>query len=347
MIHDQFTPQEQSLIERLQNAPQRQLKSIKVEAIETQILNAVDLPRVSPRPKLSLPRTFPALVALAVIVAVIVYVANSHFQQQQSPASGTTPSSSTQVAVIFTATTGPTTITESATPSKPATSESVTSTPIAVTTSQQASSAASGQTLAPTLVAPSEPVIVVEGPLRAIQDNQLSVYDLTVIVAADDPILNIIKVGDMVHIEGQQTETGTITALQVSNIVGGPPGSGTALVDGRVKAIDGNLLTINGIKVRLSPNDPRLKTIQVGNFLSINGNFQRQGTTVVLIVVNLVIINDADVNAYLNCRKSDGMGNAGMGMGNDAMGMGMGDDGMGMGEPAMGMGNDGGIDCRP
>src|SRR5262249_28978830 len=153
-------------------------------------------------------------------------------------------------------------------------------------------------------------VIVVEGPLRSIQGDELSIYDFTIKIAADDPMLKIIKVGEMLHVEAQQTATGTITALQVSNIVGGPPGSGTALVDGRVQTINGNALTINGIVVQLPPDDPRLKSIQVGTFLSVNGNFERQGTSVILVVINLVVINNADVNAYLNCRQQGGMGMA-------------------------------------
>jgi hypothetical protein len=92
------------------------------------------------------------------------------------------------------------------------------------------------------------------------------------------------------------------------------------LVEGRVQAINGNMLTINGINVQLAPGDPRLKTLRVGNFLSVKGNFERHGTTVVLIVVNIVVVNDADVAVFIYCRehKSKGMG---MGMGK---GMGMG-----------------------
>jgi len=313
MNDEQFTPQEQSLIERLEGAPQHRLSSTKVEAIEARILNAVDLPAPAPRPQLSVPKGFPALVTLATIIALILYVANSYSQQRQAATSEATTANNTQVAAIFTATAAPTFVTES---------------PLA------SPAATTGQTLAPTSVTiiPPETIIVVEGPVRAIQGNRVTIYDLTIQTAVDDPMLTIIRVGDMAHIKGTQDKTGAITALEVSNVIGASAGSGTALVDGRVQVINGDVLTINGIKVQLPPNDLRLKTIRVGDFLSVNGDFQRQGTTVVLIVVNLVIINDAEVDIYLNCRKHEGMG----------MGMGMGDDSMGMGNDGMGS-----LDCRP
>jgi hypothetical protein len=60
----------------------------------------------------------------------------------------------------------------------------------------------------------------------------------------------------------------------------------------------------------------------------VNGNFERHGTTVVLIVVNIIIINDADVAIFIYCRDYKGMG-MGMGECKDDKGMGK---GMGMGK---------------
>ncbi len=185
-------------------------------------------------------------------------------------------------------------------------------------------------------------IVVVEGPVRAIRANIVTVYDFTIQLQPDDPMLAILNVGDMARVTGNLDTRGVLMAVIVSNSVGTGTGAGSALVNGRVQAINSNVLTVNGINAQLSSNDPRLKTIQVGSFVSINGNFERQGPMVVLVVVNLVIVKDTDVQTYLDCLKRKGLG-----MGDDAMGMaappamGMGDDAMGMGEPPPAMGSPG------
>ncbi len=200
-------------------------------------------------------------------------------------------------------------------------------------------------TAAPTAAA-TEPVgisipgviIVVEGPVRARQANFITIYDFNIQMASDDPMLTIIKIGDRLHVKGSLDKGGVLVAIEVGSVIARRSG-GNALVEGRVQAVNGNVLTINGINVQLAPTDPRLKTLRAGNFLSVSGNFERHGTIIVLIVVNIVVVNDADINLFIYCREHPGMG---MGMA-EPPGMGMGDDGMGMGKPAMGMSN---YDCR-
>jgi hypothetical protein len=306
MIDDSFTPQEQALIERLRNAPQRRLDAAKVNAIETRMLSAVDMPIPASQLPILATRAFPILIAVAAIIVFIILVVNSQRRQQQA---ATAEASITA---------------ETATLTKTSVAVTFTPVPLVATDSQPTTVPQTmPQTPLPTSASASLPdtVIVVEGPVRAIEGNHVTIYDLTFQAAADDPMLNIIKVGDMVRLKGSRDKTGVIVALQISNIIGAPAGGSTVLVDGRVEAIDRNVLTINGIKVQLPLDDPRLKTIRPGNFLSVNGNFVRQGTTVVLVVVNLVIINDTDVDVYLACRKSKAMGMS-MGMGKDGMGMG-------------------------
>jgi hypothetical protein len=310
MIDDSFTPQEQALIERLRNAPQRRLDAAKVNTIEAKMLSAVDMPIPAARPPILATRTFPILIAVAAIIVFIILVVNSQRRQQQAATAEASISAETG------------TLTQTSIPA------TLTSVPLVATDSQPATVP---QTMSPTMpqtplptsasASPPDTAIVVEGPVRAIEGNRITVYDLTFQTAADDPMLNIIKVGDVVRLKGSRDKTGLIVAVQISNTSGASAGGGTALVDGRVEMIDRNVLTINGIKVQLPPDDPRLKAIRPGNFLSVNGNFERQGTTVVLIVVNLVIVNDNDVDLYLACRKSKAMGMS-MGMGKDGMGMG-------------------------
>jgi hypothetical protein len=83
-----------------------------------------------------------------------------------------------------------------------------------------------------------------------------------------------------------------------------------------------------------------LQSLEVGHFVTIQGNFQNSGATVILVVVNITVIHDVTV-IETNCWYHD----AGMGMGHwHCDGMGMGDPAMGMeamGMEAMGMGEDG------
>ncbi len=220
-----------------------------------------------------------------------------------------------------------------------------TPTPATSPTSAATSAATLPATAAPTAAA-TEPaginipgvIIVVEGPVRAKQANLITIYDFNIQMAPDDPMLTSINIGDRLHVKGSWDRTGVLVALEVGNVIARRSG-GSALVEGRIQAVNGSVLTVNGINVQLAPNDPRLKTLRAGNFLSVSGNFERHGTTIILIVVNLIVVNDADVTLFIYCREHPGMG---MGMGEPAMGMGDGM-GMGMGEPAMGMGE---YDCR-
>jgi len=172
--------------------------------------------------------------------------------------------------------------------------------------------------------------------VRAINGTQIQVYDIAIQTVPDEPMLKILKVGDYVRIRGGWNSAGQLAALQIANVVD-PTSTATVLVDGPAQAIQGNVVTVNGINVTLAPDNPTLKGIQVGKFLSITGNFERQGQTITLIVVTVVIIDDANIPAYLQCKEKKAMG---MGMSAPPP-PGMGDDGMGMGM-GMGMGT---IDC--
>ena len=87
---------------------------------------------------------------------------------------------------------------------------------------------------------------------------------------------------------------------------------------------------VNSVPARLAPNDPLLGKIKIGDFVRLQGNFQGSGTTIVIVIVNITIINNVVINGSPTCWFHD-----------DGMGMGMGHwhcDGMGMGDPGMGMG---------
>ncbi len=192
----------------------------------------------------------------------------------------------------------------------------------------------------------SNPIIVVEGPITNIVNNIITVYNFNITVAPNHPILNIIQIGDVVHIEGTPDSNGTIVATVVSNIVTNTTvrtgGSGATVgLDGPVDAINGNTVTVNGIPVEFAPDDPILKNLQVGNFVSVQGNFTGSGNTIILVVINVTVYNNITIinnNCWFDPGPDPAMGMADPGMGMEDPGMGMGDPGMGAPPPPPGMG---------
>jgi hypothetical protein len=218
-------------------------------------------------------------------------------------------------------------------------------------------------TPAPTLAAtptPPDPdtIIVVEGPVQNININIITIYNINIIVAPENPILNFINIGDVIRVEGAIGNNGVINAIVVNTIIqidNAAPGA-TVSVQGPVESINGNIIIVNGITIQLDPNDPLLVDLEIGNFIDVQGNFTIINNVYVLVVVNVVIIN----NTYIGVPPYCVWYGMGMGIGHwrcdtywvyppdywycewRGMGMGM---GMGMGRfecrnpaPGMGMG---------
>jgi hypothetical protein len=160
-------------------------------------------------------------------------------------------------------------------------------------------------------------IIVIEGPVQEINVNIITIFDIDIIVDPGNPILTLIQVGDVIHVEGN-FDNGQFVAVTVGNIIGDNPTGGSVTIEGPVQAINVNIITINNITVQLDPGDPILANLRIGDLLYVEGDFQNNGGVFILVVVNVVIINDVDF--YLNCRVSAmGMVTCGMGMGS-AMG---------------------------
>lgn len=325
MNGDQFSPEEQDLIRQLREQPRPQIDPAARAAIREHMIaefRTVTATPPVPRPVL---RPVPILAAVAALVIVIIVIA----QIANQPTQLVTPP--TQVAVVPSDTVQPTNTPEPPTITPTVALPSSTPTEIVPTT---AVPTATDVPIIPT--ATQETTIIIEGPVSAIHENTLTVYDLQVEVVPSHPILSLLEVGDFVRVEGAYEMGGTVTASIVGNlddvtVVNGE--TATVNLEGPVESIDDNQIVVNGITVELDPNDPILDSLQVGNFVSVLGNFENNGTVVVLVVVNVTVINDVEVIED-DCWYHDGMG---MGMGHwhcDGMGMGMGD-AMGMG---MGMG---------
>jgi hypothetical protein len=150
-------------------------------------------------------------------------------------------------------------------------------------------------------------IVIIEGPIKKIKINIITVLDVDVVLAVNSPMLKLIKVGDFVRVRGKYDPQGAFVALLVSNI-SNPINSATVALNGKVEAIKGTVVVINGINVQFTPNHPLLAKLKVGNLVNVEGNFQNNGPTIVLIVVNIVVINNnvTVVNPVplQNCKKS-------------------------------------------
>jgi len=76
-------------------------------------------------------------------------------------------------------------------------------------------------------------IIVIEGPVQAINVNIITIYNINIEVKADDPILTIIKIGDVIHVEGNVVRSGATIVIVAINII---------IVDTNVVVVDGNLI---------------------------------------------------------------------------------------------------------
>lgn len=396
MINDQYSPEEQVIIQQIQAIPRLEISAAAREAIRARMLsefrgiNEQSGTNSVPQTRL-VALTVTALIVVTVIVIIILAIISS---QNTVPliatATANTPLATHNVTTTstpiptetMTIIASPTEIPRTAsnvlntdTPESPTLSSTTDSISLSETvTGQTAVETAGGVLLPPTIdsalaiapaattfstaslgisatltldteqtlipsVTPTPPVLVViEGPVLNIVNNIITIYDFEIEVEVDHPILNLIEPGDLVHIEGAYGNSEMVVASVVSNLSSAPLVTGaTVSLDGPVESINGNIIVVNGIAVQLAANDPLLQTIQVDQFVSVQGNFQGSGTNIVLVVVTIVINTNVTVTEN-NCWYHDGMGMGHWHCDGQGMGMGMGDAGMGMGDPGMGMG---------
>ena len=337
MSDDQFSPEEQDLIRRLREQPKPQINPAARDAIREYMIAEFRTVTAAPPAPVRHPivRFAPVFAAAAALVIVVIVIAQITSQPTQL---SETPTPQTQIAVVPSDTVQPTHTPEPPTITPTVALPSQTATPVPVTVTEMILTTAVPTTVPIIPTATQETTIIVEGPVSAINGNVLSVYDLDVEVAPGHPILSLLEVGDFVRVEGAYQSGGAVVASIVGNldevtVVDGE--TATVNLEGPVESIDDNEIVVNGITVELDPDDPILGSLQVDDFVSVQGNFEGTGTTIVLVVVNVRVINDVEIIED-DCWYHDD----GMGMGHwhcDGMGMGMGD-AMGMGGMGMGMG---------
>jgi hypothetical protein len=62
-------------------------------------------------------------------------------------------------------------------------------------------------------------VIVIEGPVEEVNVNVIVIYGIAIEVDADDPILTVIDIGDIVHVEGSVMDEGDVTVFVAVTVV--------------------------------------------------------------------------------------------------------------------------------
>jgi hypothetical protein len=228
MNDSDFTPQEQQIINRLANAPQSDLSPDAFDAIRSRILDGMDsLPGENNPPRMgrTAPTSVPIMAAIAAVFIVVIGVSVLLFNQPEIPITSTPIpiTMPTSTLVIPSATFVPPTATPveitvtspTATPPLAATVTPTTPVPVQITPPQVTPEIS----LTPTL----ESVIIVEGPVEAITANVVTIYGIDITLDPDDPLLNVIVVGDVLHVEANYDATTTViiavTVEPVSNEV--------------------------------------------------------------------------------------------------------------------------------
>jgi hypothetical protein len=346
MNGDQFTPEEQALIDRLRDAPQPRLSARTMEAIRQKMLVELENP-APPTPQVdgggAIFTAASVALGLAAAVTLIVVAGIVLTRDMQVGTTLETPIPNTQVAIESSATPSPTAVpTDTPTPviTAPPTEEPTAS---LVTVTQAFTDTPPPTDVDPIVVLPSptpvsdeEPIIIIEGPVQSIDEDTITVFDIKIAIDPDHPILNIITVGDTLRIEGTVNDEDVLVATIIDNIAGETTDDATVGLDGLVEAIEENIVTINNIDVELDSEDPILETLRVGDFLNVEGNFELRENRYLLVVVNIERVAQTGTAIPQGCYFEE-LGMSGMGRWrcDEGMGMGMGMSGM----EGMGMGN--------
>lgn len=74
-------------------------------------------------------------------------------------------------------------------------------------------------TAIPTSTAPDQPpIMVIEGPVEAITEDSVTIFDIVIKLDPDDPLLNAVSIGDVLRIEGEYLLNDATVTITVINI---------------------------------------------------------------------------------------------------------------------------------
>jgi len=195
MFDEQFTPDEQTLIERLVNAPQPNLKPAAFDAIRQQVFDAFDAPPASPSLPSS-PTSFSGIVPIVIVVIVAVVVVAIILIRNAQPQSA--PETVPPAPIIAP--------TDTVVPYMTATPESTAETTPEITVQAEVT------------LEPLNTAIIIEGPVDSINANGITIYGINIELVPDDPILTVIQVGDVIRIEGNPKGGDTVIIVAVNVI---------------------------------------------------------------------------------------------------------------------------------
>jgi hypothetical protein len=191
MVEDLFTREELAMIHQLRNAPQPELKPRAVNAIRHLMLQELNKPS-TPRP----PRTIkPAslLIGAAIALAIVIVVVYALLISRPKPIEPTPGTSN-----------GPSqTTTGAPTPTAPSVVSPDANGSILQPTFRPVPVSTVEATPAATETVDNDTVMVIEGPVQAINANIITIFGTTIWIDPGDPVLIQLQVGKMVRIEGR------------------------------------------------------------------------------------------------------------------------------------------------
>ncbi len=194
MNDSEFSPREQELINRLANAPQSDLSPDAFEAIRARMLEGLDTLPIENIPRRSGRTLMSTSVMAAVAAVLVVAIGITALLLNQPPVISPTP--------IITTPSTFTVVPSTATLPIEITVTHTTPIPIQMITPEVTPEIS----LTPTL----ESIIVVEGPVQAINANIITIYGIDITLNSDDPLLAVLVVGDVLHIEATYDTTATV-----------------------------------------------------------------------------------------------------------------------------------------
>ena len=224
MNDDQFTPEEQMLIQRLRSGAAPEMKPEAVERLHQQILDEVD---VVFKPAQSRPLLNPAartvvilLVLGTILVIVIALLAAGAGEIAPAPTATPTPTPTLTATVAPTQTQTPTDApTQTQTPTD-APTQTLTATPPPSPTPAPATTAEAGT---------DDPLaIVIEGPVTEIGAGYIVIFDVTITLAGSDPLVERLRPGDVVRVEGRSRLEGARLAVDAVRVIPAAVAPGTA-----------------------------------------------------------------------------------------------------------------------
>ncbi|MBZ0293234.1 MAG: hypothetical protein K8L99_11770, partial [Anaerolineae bacterium] len=135
-------------------------------------------------------------------------------------------------------------------------------------------------------------IIVIEGPVQAINVNVITIANIEVVINVDNPVLNTLQVGNVVEVISQVSSApgsdhiiADSIVVTSSNIV-----SPTITLRGPIQAVNANIVTIFNLNIQFNPDDPLLTELNVGDVIEVDGNLLILGESSIVIPVQVSII---------------------------------------------------------